>query len=255
MKTKRCILITGAGSGIGKGLAEGLAREGHFIMVSDQDVGAAKSVAERIGRSGGEAQSFALDVTSEMSIREAASRFQRPVDVLINNAGLQYVARLESFPQQKWDHLIDVMLSGACRVTRAVLPGMRQTGWGRVINIGSIHAMVASPYKSAYIAAKHGILGFSRTIALETADSDITVNTICPSYVRTPLVEKQIEELAREHKMREEDVIAEIMLKPMPKGAFIGLDEIVGTALFLMSQAARNMTGQEIVLDGGWTCR
>lgn len=255
MKTRRCILITGAGSGIGQGLAEGLAREGHFVLVSDLDVGAAKDVAERIGRNGGEAQSFALDVTSEMSIREAASRFQRPVDVLINNAGLQFVARLESFPQQKWDQLIDVMLSGACRVTRAVLPGMRQAGWGRVINIGSIHALVASPYKSAYIAAKHGILGFSRTIALETADLDITINTICPSYVRTPLVEKQIEAQAREHKMREEDVITEIMLKPMPKGAFISLDEIVGTTLFLMSPAARNMTGQEIVLDGGWTCR
>jgi 3-hydroxybutyrate dehydrogenase len=255
MKTRRCILITGAGSGIGQGLAEGLAREGHFVLVSDLDVVAAKDVAERIGRNGGEAQSFALDVASEVSIREAASRFQRTVDVLINNAGLQFVARLESFPQQKWDHLIDVMLSGACRVTRAVLPGMRQAGWGRVINIGSIHALVASPYKSAYIAAKHGILGFSRTIALETADLDITINTICPSYVRTPLVEKQIEAQAREHEMREEDVITEIMLKPMPKGAFISLDEIVGTTLFLMSPAARNMTGQQIVLDGGWTCR
>jgi 3-hydroxybutyrate dehydrogenase len=255
MKTKRCLLITGAGSGIGQGLAEGLAREGHFIMVSDLDGVAAKSVAERIVQNGGDAQSIALDVTSEMSIRAAVSRFKRPADVLINNAGLQFVARLESFPQQKWDHLIDVMLSGTCRVTRAVLPGMRQAGWGRVINIGSIHALVASPYKSAYIAAKHGILGFSRTIALETADTDITINTICPSYVRTPLVEKQIEAQALEHKMRKEDVVAEIMLKPMPKGVFICLDEIVGTALFLMSPASRNMTGQEIVLDGGWTCR
>ena len=115
--------------------------------------------------------------------------------------------------------------------------------------------MVASPFKSAYIAAKHGLLGFSRTIALETADTDITINTICPSYVRTPLVEKQIEAQAREHNMLEEDVVTEIMLKPMPKGSFISVDEIVGTALFLMSPAARNMTGQEVVLDGGWTCR
>lgn len=248
-------MITGAGSGIGKGLAEGLAREGHFIMVSDLDVGAAKRVAERITETGRTAQFIALDVTSEMSIREAASRFQRPVDVLINNAGLQFVARLESFPQQKWDQLVDVMLSGACRMTRAVLPDMRQAGWGRIVNIGSIHALVASPFKSAYIAAKHGLLGFSRTIALETADTDITINSICPSYVRTPLVEKQIGELAREHNMPEEEVVAEIMLKPMPKSAFISLDEMVGTTLYLMSPAARNMTGQEIVLDGGWTCR
>jgi len=251
----KCILITGAGSGIGQGLAEGLAREGHFILVSDLDLGAAKTVAERIAQNGGAAQFLALDVTSEMSIREAVSRFQRPVEVLINNAGVQYVASLESFPQQKWDHLVDVILSGACRMTRAVLPGMRQEGWGRVINIGSIHSMVASPYKSAYIAAKHGLLGFSRTIALETADTDITINTICPSYVRTPLVEKQIEAQAREHGMRPEEVVSEIMLKPMPKGVFITIEEFLGTTLFLMSPAARNMTGQEIVLDGGWTCR
>ncbi len=251
----KCILITGAGSGIGQGLAEGLAREGHFILVSDLDLGAARTVAERIAQNGGEAQFLALDVTSEMSIREAVSRFQRPVEVLINNAGVQYVASLESFPQQKWDHLVDVILSGACRMTRAVLPGMRQEGWGRVINIGSIHSMVASPYKSAYIAAKHGLLGFSRTIALETADTDITINTICPSYVRTPLVEKQIEAQAREHGMRPEEVVSEIMLKPMPKGVFITIEEFLGTTLFLMSPAARNMTGQEIVLDGGWTCR
>lgn len=255
MSSQHSILITGAGSGIGQGLAEGLAREGCSIVVSDLDEGAARAVAAQIAANGGEAQALALDVASDASVAEALTRLERPVDVLINNAGLQHVARLESFPQETWGRLIDVMLNGACRMTRAVLPGMRESGWGRIVNLGSIHAMVASPYKSAYVAAKHGLLGFSKTIALETADTDITINSICPSYVKTPLVEKQIEAQAREHNMDEEAVVAEIMLKPMPKGAFITLDEIVGAALFLMSPAARNMTGQEMVLDGGWTCR
>lgn len=255
MASPYSILITGAGSGIGRGLAENLACEGHSVVVSDLDADAAVAVADRIAEKGGDAQAVALDVSSDESVAEALALLERPVDVLINNAGLQHVARLESFPQENWERLIDVMLNGACRMTRAVLPGMRKSGWGRVINIGSIHALVASPYKSAYVAAKHGLLGFSKTIALETADTNITINTICPSYVKTPLVEKQIEAQAREHGMEEEAVVAEIMLKPMPKGAFITVEEIAGAALFLMSPAARNMTGQEIVLDGGWTCR
>lgn len=255
MNSNHNILITGAGSGIGRGLAENLAREGHSIVVSDRNAAAAGAVADRIAEIGGGARAIALDVASEESVGEALALLECPVDVLINNAGLQHVARLESFPQENWERLIDVMLNGACRMTRAVLPGMRESGWGRVINIGSIHALVASPYKSAYVAAKHGLLGFSKTIALETADTDITINTICPSYVKTPLVEKQIAAQAREHGMDEEAVVAEIMLKPMPKGAFITVEEIAGAALFLMSPAARNMTGQEIVLDGGWTCR
>ena len=249
------ILITGAGSGVGQGMAEAFALDGHSVIVSDLDSAAAERVAGAIQREGGRTRSLALDVTSDESIDRGLGTLQEPVDVLINNAGLQYVAPLESFPQQEWNQLIDVMLGGACRMTRAVLPGMRRKEWGRVINIGSIHALVASPYKSAYIAAKHGLLGFSKTIALETADTDITINSICPSYVRTPLVEKQIRALALEHDLPEDRVVSEIMLKPMPKGSFITIDEIVGTARFLISPAARNITGHEIVLDGGWTCR
>lgn len=252
---KRCILITGAGSGIGRGLAEGLAREGHAIVATDLDGSAADAVATRIRDEGGEATALTLDVTSDESIREALDQLTQTVDVLINNAGIQHVARLEAFAQEDWDRLVDVILSGACRVTRAVMPGMRQAEWGRVINIGSIHSLVASPYKSAYVAAKHGLLGFSRTIALETADTDITINTICPSYVKTPLVEKQIRLQAAEHGIPEEEVIAQIMLKPMPKGVFISMEELVGAAAFLISPAARNITGQELVIDGGWTCR
>jgi 3-hydroxybutyrate dehydrogenase len=179
----------------------------------------------------------------------------RSLDVLINNAGLQHVAPLEEFPIARWDFLIQVMLTGVARVTRAALPGMRQRGFGRIVNIGSIHSLVASPYKSAYVAAKHGLVGFTRAIALETADTDITINTICPSYVKTPLVETQIAGQSRTRGIPEEAVVREVMLKPMPKGVFIGFDELAGITAFLASPTARNITGQTIVVDGGWTAQ
>jgi 3-hydroxybutyrate dehydrogenase len=175
--------------------------------------------------------------------------------VLVNNAGLQHVAPLEEFPMGKWDFLVQVMLTGVARLTRAVLPGMRARGFGRVVNIGSIHSLVASPFKSAYVAAKHGLVGFSKALALETAGVDITVNTICPSYVKTPLVEQQISDQARIRRMPESEVMTKVMLEPMPKGVFIGFDELAGITAFLVSPAARNITGQMIVVDGGWTAR
>ncbi len=249
------ILITGAAHGIGAGLATELAALGHHVFVSDLKQAEAEPVAAQIRASGGSAEACVLDVTSEQSVVAALATLSRQVDVLINNAGLQYVARLESFPQAKWQLLIDVMLTGTVRLTRAVLPGMRDRGFGRVINIGSIHSLVASPFKSAYVAAKHGLLGFSKSVALENADVDITVNTICPSYVKTALVEKQIADQALSRGIPEEEVIDSVMLAPMPKGVFIGFDEIAGAAAYLISAAARNVTGQTIVIDGGWTAR
>jgi 3-hydroxybutyrate dehydrogenase len=145
------------------------------------------------------------------------------------------------------------MLVGAARLTRALLPGMRQRRFGRIVNIGSIHSMVASPYKSAYVAAKHGLIGLSKVVALETADTDITINTICPSYVRTPLVDKQIADHVRIRGLTESEVIKQVMLQPMPKGVFIAIDELAGITAFLISPPARNITGQTIVVDGGWT--
>jgi len=147
------------------------------------------------------------------------------------------------------------MLVGSARLTRALLPTMRERRFGRIVNIGSIHSLVASPNKSAYIAAKHGLLGLTRAIALEAAGSDITINTVCPSYVKTPLVDKQISDQARTRGIPESEVISQIMLKPMPKGVFIGIDELAGITTFLMSPAARNITGQAIVVDGGWTAQ
>lgn len=247
------ILITGSGSGIGAGVARELAAAGHRIIVTDLDADAAGRVAGEIRDAGGQADGLALDVTSEESITALVEALPCHVDVLVNNAGLQVVSRLEEFPMDKWALLVDVMLTGVARLTRALLPGMRERGFGRIVNTGSVHSLVASPYKSAYVAAKHGLLGFARVMALETADTDITINTICPSYVKTPLVEKQIADQARNHGIGEDEVVNEIMLKPMPKRAFIEIDEIAGIIAFLVSPPARNITGQTVVVDGGWT--
>jgi len=182
------VLITGAASGIGAGLASELARRGDHLFVTDLASDTAGAVAARIREAGGSAEAVALDVTSESSVAAALGALSRPVDVLVNNAGLQFVSPLEEFPLEKWDFLLQVMLVGAVRLTRALLPGMRQRGFGRIVNMGSIHCLVGSPFKSAYVAAKHALVGFSRVIALETAGVDITINTLCPSYVKTPLV-------------------------------------------------------------------
>jgi 3-hydroxybutyrate dehydrogenase len=249
------ILITGSGSGIGAGVALELAALGHHIGVSDVTLEAAQAVSMRIRASGGSSEAVVLDVTSEESVRTALARLSRPVDVLVNNAGLQHVAPLEDFPLATWERLIQVMLMGTARLTRAVLPSMRERGLGRIVNVGSIHSLVASPYKSAYVAAKHGLVGFAKAIALETADVDITINTICPSYVRTPLVERQIAAQAQTQGIPESEVVDRIMLEPMPKHVFISVNELAGIIAFLISPPARNITGQMIVVDGGWTVR
>ncbi|WP_257386503.1 3-hydroxybutyrate dehydrogenase [Tahibacter caeni] len=251
--TQRCILITGAGSGIGAGIATELAAAGHHLILTDLDRSAVDAVAAQILAGGGSAEALALDVTSDDSVAAALAAATRPVDVLVNNAGLQHVAPLEEFPIAKWDFLVQVMLVGVARLTRAVLPGMRERGFGRIVNIGSIHSLVASPYKSAYVAAKHGLIGFSKVIALETANTDITINTICPTYVKTPLVDKQIADQARTRGIPEAQVVSDVMLKPMPKGVFIGFDELAGITAFLISPPARNITGHTITVDGGWT--
>jgi 3-hydroxybutyrate dehydrogenase len=162
---------------------------------------------------------------------------------------------LEDFPVDRWRLLTEILLIGPAMLSRALLPMMRRHNFGRIINIGSIHSLVASPHKSAYVAAKHGLLGFSKVVALETAEQNITINTICPSYVKTPLVEQQIASQAKVHGISEEEVVNKIMLEPMPKKSFIEMDELSGAVNYLISDAARNMTGQELVLDGGWTIK
>jgi 3-hydroxybutyrate dehydrogenase len=249
---KYIALVTGAASGIGYGVAFHLAKQGFHVLVSDLSIENAKKVVTEIINVGGSAEAFELDVTSEKHIEKIVEQVSR-IDVLVNNAGIQYVSRLEEFPVERWKFIIDVLLNGPAMMTRSVLPLMRANNFGRIINIGSIHSVIASPFKSAYVAAKHGLIGFSKVVALETADSDITINTICPSYVKTPLVEQQIKNQAKEHGISEEEVINQIMLAPMPKKSFIDIQEIADTVSYLVSPAAKNMTGQSVILDGGWT--
>jgi len=250
------ILITGAGSGVGRGLAELLAGNGRHLFLADVRLEAVEETAQFIKEKHPNASAHAFDVSSSGQVHEfVRSAGAAPIDVLINNAGLQHVAGIEAFPEEKWGQLIDVMLTGPFLLTQAILPGMRERGFGRIINVGSIHALVASPFKSAYVAAKHGLLGFSKVVALESAEKDITINTICPAYIRTPLVDAQISAQARANGISEQEVIDKIMLAPMPKKAFITIEEIAGTVEFLVSRHARNITGQTIVIDGGWTAR
>jgi 3-hydroxybutyrate dehydrogenase len=249
-------LVTGAASGIGLGIARHLAERGHAVCLTDLDERTVSSSAARLRDEGFDATALALDVTSQAGIDAVVPALGPDgPDLLVNNAGLQHVASIEDFPRERWELLVAVMLTGSAMLTRAVLPGMRRRGFGRIVNVGSIHSLVASPYKSAYVAAKHGLIGFAKTIALETADTDITINTICPSYVRTPLVDAQIAGQARAHGIAEQQVIDEIMLKPMPKHAFVTIEELGGIVEFLASDVARNITGQWITVDGGWTAQ
>lgn len=252
----RTILITGGASGIGLGMARQLGIDGHKIIIADMNMLAAEQAVAELVASDIEARAVLLDVTKAEQIAQLpAQLLPDKVDVLINNAGIQHVAKLEDFPADKWQLLINIMLVGPALLTQAFLPSMRQHNFGRIINIGSVHSLIASPYKSAYVAAKHGLLGFAKTVALETGDCDVTINTLCPAYVKTPLVEKQIAAQAKEHALSEQDVINKIMLEPMPKKAFIDIDELAASAAFLIQDTARNITAQTIVLDGGWTAR
>ncbi|GGW75589.1 3-hydroxybutyrate dehydrogenase [Alteromonas halophila] len=250
------VFITGGASGIGYGIAEKLAESGHHIIIADINQNAAQDAAQSLKNNGGSAQAVTVDVCDAEQIAQVREQLaDTPVDILVNNAGIQHVEKLDSFPPHKWQQLINIMLVGPALLTQAFLPGMRERNFGRIINVGSIHSVVASPYKSAYVAAKHGLLGFAKTVALETGDCDVTINTLCPAYVKTPLVEQQIAAQAKENNLTEEEVINKIMLEPMPKKQFISIEELAGTAAFLISPAARNITGQTMILDGGWTAR
>ena len=253
---KRSVLITGGANGIGFGIAEHLAKQGHTVIIADIVEQAAQNASQSLQSAGLDSHWVTIDVTDVAQISLLPEKLAPlQVDVLINNAGIQHVSRLEDFPADKWQLLVNVMLVGPALLSQAFLPGMRERNFGRIINVGSLHSLVASPFKSAYVAAKHGLLGFAKTLALETGDCDVTVNTLCPAYVKTQLVEQQIAAQALENGISEDEVINKIMLEPMPKKSFIGLDELAASAEFLMSSAAKNITAQTLVLDGGWTAR
>ena len=254
-------LVTGSTSGIGLGLATGLAKAGAHIVLNGfgdmSKIERARSTFET--ELGIRALYSAADMRDPDAIMQMMAYTEKTlgsIDILINNAGIQYVAPVESFPIEKWNAILAINLTSAFHTIRASLPGMRRNGFGRIINIASAHGLVASPYKSAYIAAKHGIVGLTKTIGLETAqDENITCNAICPGYVRTPLVENQIKEQAQAHKMSEEDVIHDVILAAQPNKRFVGIEELTDLLLYLCSDSAKSFNGAALPIDGGWTAR
>ncbi|MFT6452035.1 MAG: 3-hydroxybutyrate dehydrogenase [Halocynthiibacter sp.] len=247
-------IITGSNSGIGLGVARELARLGaHVVLNSFTDRPQDHALAAEIAQEHGvEARYIAADMSDGAACRKLISE-AGACDILVNNAGIQHVAPIEDFPVETWDRIIAINLSSAFHTTAAALPMMRAAGWGRIVNIASAHGLTASPYKSAYVAAKHGVVGFSKVTALETAEEAITCNAICPGYVLTPLVEAQIPDTMKEYGMDREKVIRDILLARQPSKQFATTEQIGGTVAFLASDAAAQITGTTISIDGGWT--
>ena len=249
----RRAIVTGAASGIGRAIAEDLAAQGARVLVTDINAEDGRRVASSINGAFERA-----DMSSRRECDAVVARALREwqgVDILVNNAGLQHVAPVEEFPVDRWEHIVKTMLFGAFYLTRAALPHMYASGWGRIVNIASVHGLVASPYKSAYVSAKHGLLGFTKTIALEAAEKGVTVNALCPSYVRTPLVEKQIADQAKVHGIPEEAVIRDIMLAPAALKRLLEPSEVAAYVRFLCSDDASAITGAVQTIDAGWTAR
>jgi len=247
-------VITGSNSGIGLGIAQTLAKAGANIVLNsftdtDDDHALAADIAAEHGI---EARYIQGDMSKGDQCRALIEK-AGVCDILINNAGIQHVAAIENFPVEKWDAIIAINLSSAFHTAAVALPMMRKAGWGRVINIASAHGLTASPYKSAYIAAKHGIVGLTKTVALETAEEPITANAICPGYVLTPIVEKQIPDTMKQYNMDRETVIREILLARQPSKEFATTAQLGGTVAFLCTAAADQITGTTISVDGGWT--
>ena len=252
--TGKTAIVTGSTSGIGLGIARGLAQAGANVVLnsftnSDTDHALAQSLATEFNVS-------VSYVQADMSNAEQCRALidgQEHCDILVNNAGIQHVAPIDEFPIDKWNAIIAINLSSAFHTTAAALPKMRAAGWGRIVNISSAHGLTASPFKSAYVAAKHGIVGLTKTTALETAEQPITCNAICPGYVLTPLVEAQIPDTMAKYNMSRDDVIKKVMLERQPSREFATVEQLGGTCVFLCSDAAAQITGTTLSVDGGWT--
>jgi 3-hydroxybutyrate dehydrogenase len=260
MLTNKSALVTGSTSGIGLAIARIYAANGANVTING--FGDAEAIEkERAGiesEFGVKCRYSSADMTKPDEIAamvtEAEAAFGS-LDILVNNAGIQHVSPVEEFPIEKWDAIIAINLSSAFHTTRAAVPGMKARGWGRIINTGSAHALVASPFKSAYVAAKHGIAGFTKTIALEVAQCGITVNAICPGYVWTPLVERQIPDTMKARGLTEEQVKRDVLLAAQPTKEFVTVDQVASLALYLAGDQAASITGTMLQMDGGWVAQ
>ena len=256
----KSVIVTGSTSGIGLGIARAFAAQGCNVMLNGFGDGA--QIEKLRAAIAAEHKVTVLYSSADMAkalevsamVDQVARRFGS-VDVLVNNAGIQHVAPVEEFPVEKWDQILAINLSSAFHAIRAALPGMRTRNWGRIINIASAHGLVASPFKSAYVAAKHGLVGLTKTVALETAGKGITCNAVCPGFVLTPLVETQINDRAKEHGISREDTINNVILDRQPSKEFVKVEEIAALAVFLAGDAAASITGAAYSIDGGWTAQ
>ena len=260
MSDVKTAVITGSSSGIGLGIAEGFAEKGMNIVMNgisppDEVEPLRQRLESTYGARAVYVEANIMKPEGVDALLSTAGDAFGHVDVLVNNAGIQHVAPVEEFPQEKWDAIIALNLSAAFHTTRAVVPGMKERGWGRIINIASAHGLVASPFKSAYVSAKHGLIGLTKTVALEVAEHGITVNAICPGYVWTPLVEKQIPDTAEARGITEEEVKRDVLLAAQPTKQFVSVEHMAAVANFLCSDDASSITGAALPVDGGWVAQ
>ena len=253
-------LVTGSTSGIGLGIARALAAQGANVVLNGfGDAEEIEALRRAIGTENGvqvryDGADLSRPEQIDSMIAKALAEFGA-IDVLVNNAGIQYVAPIEEFPVERWNAILAINLSASFHAIRLALPAMKAKKWGRIINIASAHALVASPFKSAYVAAKHGIAGLTKTVALEVAEHGITMNAICPGYVWTPLVQKQIPDTAKARGLTEQQVIEDVLLHAQPTKNFVQIDEVAAFAVFLASEAAASITGAVLPIEGGWTAQ
>jgi len=259
MSERRTALVTGSTSGIGLAMARALAQSGFDVMLnglgSEEDN---RDAIEQVRAVGGRVEFSGANMLRPDEIAalvEGTEAAFGAVDILVNNAGIQYVAPVEDFPAEKWDAIIAINLTAAFHAIRAAVPSMKARGWGRIINLASAHGLVASPYKAAYVAAKHGVLGLTKTVALEAAESGVTCNAICPGYVLTPLVEKQIPDTAKARGLTEEQVKRDVLLGAQPTKQFVTTEQLGALAVFLCTDGAASITGTALPVDGGWTAQ
>lgn len=256
----KCAVVTGSTSGIGLGIAKAFAQEGCNIVLNGfgpeneiqnilQELENTYQVKAHYSKA-----DMSKSVDIKAMIEEAAQLFGS-IDILVNNAGIQHVSEVTNFPEEKWDAIMAINLSSNFHTIKHAVPHMKKNNWGRIINIASVHGLVASPFKAAYVAAKHGVLGLTKTVALELANENITCNAICPGYVLTPLVEGQIADQAKVHNLSKEKVISEVILASQPKKEFVQVEQVASLAVFLASDNARAMTGACLPMDGAWTSR